>query len=261
MKLRVLASGSRGNAALVWAAGKVVLVDAGLPVTAMTERLVEARLGLRAIDHVLVTHGHLDHSRTAGIIAKRHGASLHAPAEILEHRSLARAPQKEAIPIGVPFELGAEPGAEPIRLHGVPVPHDCHPTLALRLEHGGRALGVLTDCGEPAEAPARALGEVDVLMLEANHDADLLRSGPYPEALKARVQGPGGHLSNDQMAVMLRRLVCPRLHTVVLIHLSETNNRQDLALATARSTLGQLGREDVRVVCAEQHRALETLEV
>lgn len=245
----------------MWAGEQVLLLDAGLPVTAMSERIVGSRVGLRAIDRVIVTHGHLDHSRTAGIVAKRHGATLHAPAEILGHRSICRAPDRVALPVGVASDLGPADDPDSLKVTTALVPHDCFPTVALRLEQGGRALGLLTDCGEPREDVAAALGEVDVLMLEANHDVDLLRSGPYPQALKDRVQGPGGHLSNDQMAVMLRRLAGPRLHTVVLVHLSERNNRPELAEAAAREALAPLGRSDVRVICAEQDHALETLEV
>jgi len=235
------------------------MLDAGLAVTAMTERLVDSRVGLKSIDHVVVTHGHLDHSRTAGIVAKRHGALLHAPAEILEHRAIKRAPNRQALPIGAESYLG--PPESGVSFRATIVPHDCHPTLALRIEHGGRALALLTDCGEPREEPARALSDTEVLLLEANHDVDLLRAGPYPQSLKDRVLGPGGHLSNDQMAVMLRRLAGPRLHTVVLLHLSAQNNRPDLAAEAARQTLEQLGRTDVRVVCAEQDRPLDTIDV
>jgi len=259
VKVRVLASGSRGNAALLWAGDQVLLLDSGLPVNAMTERLTESRVGLKAIDHVVVTHGHLDHSRTAGIVAKRHGATLHAPAEILEHRAVKRAPSRQALGVGVENRLGE--GRDGVSIHTTTVPHDCFPTLALRIEHGGRALGLLTDCGEPREDIASVLGDTDVLLLEANHDTGLLRAGPYPQALKDRVMGPGGHLSNDQMAVMLRRLAGPRLHTVVLLHLSAQNNRPDLALEAARQTLVQQGRGDVRVLCATQDHALETLDV
>ncbi|MDB2576612.1 MBL fold metallo-hydrolase [Planctomycetota bacterium] len=259
MRLRVLASGSRGNASLLWAGDQLLLLDAGLAVTAMTERLVDSRVGLKGIDHVVVTHGHLDHSRTAGIVAKRHGALLHAPAEILEHRAIKRAPRRQAFPVGVESHLG--PPEDGVTIRTAVVPHDCHPTFALRIEHEGRALALLTDCGEPREDAARALSDTEVLMLESNHDVDLLRAGPYPQSLKDRVLGPGGHLSNDQMAVMLRRLAGPRLHTVVLLHLSAQNNRPELAAQTARQTLEQLGRADVRVLCAEQDRPLETLDV
>ena len=259
MRIRVLASGSRGNAALLWAGSQVLLLDSGLPVNAMTERLTESRVGLKAIDHVVVTHGHLDHSRTAGIVAKRHGATLHAPAEILEHRAVKRAPSRQALGVGVENVLGE--GLDGVSIHTMAVPHDCFPTLAFRIEHGGRALGLLTDCGEPREDVARALGDTDVLLLEANHDLELLQGGPYPQSLKDRVVGPGGHLSNDQMTVMLRRLAGPRLHTLVLLHLSAHNNRPELASEAARRTLEQMGRADVRVLCAEQDRPLETLDV
>ncbi|MDG1050208.1 MAG: MBL fold metallo-hydrolase [Planctomycetota bacterium] len=259
MRLRVLASGSGGNASLLWAGDRLVLLDAGLPVTAMTERLLESRVGMKAIDHVIVTHGHLDHSRTAGVIAKRQGATLHAPAEILEHRSLKRAPERRPLGVGVDEVIGE--GADALAIKTALVPHDCFPTLALRLEQHGRVLSLLTDCGEPREDLGKALGGAHVLLIEANHDVQLLREGPYPQSLKDRVLGAGGHLSNDQMAIMLRRLLNPHLHTVVLLHLSAKNNRPEIARRVAMEALEQAGRSDVRVLCAEQDRPLEPLDI
>ncbi|MEM9381768.1 MAG: MBL fold metallo-hydrolase [Planctomycetota bacterium] len=261
MKLRILGSGSRGNAALLWAGETLVLIDAGLPVRTLSERLLGSRIGHRAIDHVLVSHGHLDHARTAGIIAKRHGAVLHCAAKIHQHRSVARAPDKRDLRIGVETTLEAKNGGAGPRVATVRVPHDCDPTMAFRIEHEGRVLALLTDMGEPREDVASALAGAHVLVIESNHDVDMLRSGAYPAPLKDRVAGPGGHLSNDQMAIMLTRLAAPELHTVVLAHLSEKNNRPDLAETVARDALERLGRSDVRVLLATQDTPLDVLDV
>ncbi len=262
MRLQILGSGSRGNAALLWVGGAVVLIDAGLPIRTLTARLEAARIGHKAIDHVLLSHGHLDHARSAGIIAKRHGATLHCAAKIQLHRSVSRAPDKKDLPIGgsTVLALNGSQTDAPI-VTTAKVPHDCEPTVAFRIEHAGRRLTLISDMGEPREEVAKALHDPHVLMLEANYDPEMLKNGPYPQSLRERVQGAGGHLSNDQMAVMLTRLVGPNLHTVFLIHLSEKNNTPELAKASAQAALARMGRTDVAVVTALQHEALPPIKV
>ena len=262
MRLRVLGSGSRGNSALLSADETLVLLDAGLPIRELAARLESSRIGHRGIDHVLVTHGHLDHSRSAGIIAKRHRAALHCADRYFHNRALSRAPEKRALQDRGRIELEPRPGSEPGPVvRTIRVPHDCDPTFALGIEHRDRHLALVSDMGEPREDVASALENPHVLLLEANHDVQMLRAGPYPPPLKDRVAGPRGHLSNDQMAVMLTRMAGPRTHTVVLIHLSEKNNTSALALGAARAALAHLGRPEIRVLAATQHEPLEPIDV
>lgn len=259
MQVVVLGSGSKGNCLLVRCGESSTLVDAGLGPRTLRERLSEARLGPRAIDHVIVTHGHLDHSRSAGTTARREDATVHCAPSLHSHRGVLRAPRLGTLSIGGETRLLAR--GEELCVRAVRIPHDCDPTVALRLEHQGRALVVLTDMGRPDREVARHLGSAHVLVLEFNHDERLLRAGPYTEALKARILGDAGHLSNDQAAQQLRLMHSPDLHTLVLAHLSEHNNRPDLALTLARETLADLGRSDVRVVLAEQGRISDPIAV
>ncbi|MEM8710265.1 MAG: MBL fold metallo-hydrolase [Planctomycetota bacterium] len=261
MRLQVLGSGSRGNAALLWADETLILIDAGLGIRTLTDRLAQAGVGLNGIDHVVVTHGHLDHSRSAGIIAKRHRATLHCAQVIQAHRSLSRAPDVRDLPIGGSTTLEPRKGSSPVQLTTVKIPHDCEPTVGLRFDHEGATLSLLSDMGEPTESAGRVLANPELLVLESNHDEGMLARGPYPDSLKRRVRGTGGHLSNDQMAVMLRRLIGPRLHTVVLAHLSEKNNRPELALEAAGNALAGANRSDVRVLVAPQGSSLEPIVV
>lgn len=259
MHCQVLASGSGGNATLVRAGELAVLVDAGLGVRALRERLITAGLPFRGLDHVLVTHGHLDHSRSAGALARRHDATVHCPAAMLRHRSVQRAPRQVALRIGRRAELVGDDGGvlfyEPVLL-----PHDCDPTVAYALEHRGRRLVILTDMGRPCAQVARALRGAHVLVLEFNHDRRMLAEGPYTPALKRRVASDRGHLSNDEAARMLAALADERLHTVVLAHLSSKNNTPALARAAAESTLEGLGLGHVRVLVASQNEVGPLLE-
>lgn len=266
MNIQILGSGSKGNAAVLRAGEVTVLLDAGLGARILGERLQAAGVGHRGLDHVVVTHGHLDHARSAGIYAKRHAATLHCPGRIQEHKAMARAPKKCALPQPGVTTLTTPRPSRGSEIQGptietVRVPHDCDPTLALRIEHEGRVLGWLTDIGEPREDVARTLSGCHVLAIEANHDPVMLREGPYPESLKARVLGVGGHLSNDQMATMLARMAGPELHDVILLHLSATNNDPQVARSTAEAALARLGRSDIAVHVASQDTPLDPIQV
>ncbi|HEX6883942.1 MAG TPA: MBL fold metallo-hydrolase [Planctomycetota bacterium] len=254
MQLQVLASGSGGNAALVRAGELALLLDAGLPIDALEQRLAAARLPPHRLDAIVLTHGHLDHARSAGLLARKSGARVYCSVGLLANASLRGARATCALPAGGRVTVRAARGGDELALATVPLPHDADPTFALVLEHGGRRLALCTDLGAADPAVGRALAGVHVLALEFNHDAELLARGPYTPALKRRVGGPRGHLSNAQAAELLALALAPELHTLVLVHLSATNNRPELALASAQGVLERAGRTDVRLVVAEQER-------
>jgi phosphoribosyl 1,2-cyclic phosphodiesterase len=259
MRLQVLSSGSKGNATLLRAGEACVLVDAGLGPRNLKDRLDLAQLGPRALDHVVVTHGHLDHSRSAGAVARRHDATVHCAPSLLTHRAVVRAPRLSALPVGGTCTLEAR--GERVELRTARLPHDCDPTVGVGLEHAGRRAVVLTDLGVPDPGVARALSGAHVLVLEFNYDPGMLAAGPYPERLKERIRGGRGHLSNEQAAEMLRLLAGPELHTVVLAHLSAHNNTQELARAAAEAALSAAGRDEVRVLVALQDEPLQPIPV
>jgi phosphoribosyl 1,2-cyclic phosphodiesterase len=262
VRIQVLSSGSEGNSTLVRAGELAALVDAGLGREAMQARLETARLAPKAVRHVLVTHAHLDHARSAGLVAKQHQATLHASDAMLHLSWARRAKRCAALPVGGTAALEGERGDERLSVRCVPIPHDCDPTLAFRLEHEGRVAAILTDRGRPARDVAKQLAGAHVLVLEFNHDPELMRRGPYPPQLQRRITGDGGHLSNAQGGQMLEWLASEHLHTLVLAHLSTKTNRPELALEAAHAALerlGLLGR--VRVVVARQDEPLECLAV
>lgn len=260
MHCQVLSSGSGGNATLVRAGELTLLVDAGLPLRALRERFQAAGVPPRGIDHVLVTHGHLDHARSAGAVAKRQRATVHCSQGIQRDRSLARAPRLATLRIGAACEIRGERG-DTLTYTPVALPHDCNPTVAFRLQHAGRVAVVLTDMGRPSQRVARGLAGAHLLVLEFNHDRSMLAEGPYPAPLKRRVGGDQGHLSNDQAARMLASLAGPELHTLVLAHLSAVNNTPRLARDAAQTTLEDLGLGHVRVLVASQHKVGPNLAV
>jgi phosphoribosyl 1,2-cyclic phosphodiesterase len=262
MHLQVLSSGSKGNSTLVRCGECSVLVDAGLARTEMERRLELARLGLGGLDHVVVTHGHLDHARSAGILARSHRVPVHCAEGIQRNAAVRRSKRMVTLSPARPTELADRRGNTVLSVKAVAIPHDADPTFGLRLEAADGAVAViLTDMGRPVPAVARELAGAQLLVLESNYDPAMLQRGPYPPALQRRIAGGRGHLSNDQAAEMLRLLAGPELHTVVLAHLSEQNNDPALAERTARAALLGLGRGDVEVLVAAQHVPLPNLAV
>lgn len=262
MQLQVLSSGSEGNSTLVRAGELALLVDAGLGRLEMDARLEAAALGPGAIGHVLVTHGHLDHARSAGYVARREHATLHCAETMMTHASAKRARRLSTIRIDQEFELAAPGGSDLVRVRPVAIPHDCDPTVAYRFAHDGRIAVILTDMGTVDDDVARALSDAHVLVLEFNHDPVLMETSPYPAVLRRRILGNRGHLSNAQGAQMLQRLASENLHTLVLAHLSQKTNTRELALEAAHGMLEHLGLAGaVRVIVAEQHEALEPITV
>jgi phosphoribosyl 1,2-cyclic phosphodiesterase len=253
MHVQTLASGSAGNSYLVRAGDVNLLVDAGLTLREFDRRFEKARFSAPHLDHIALTHGHLDHARSAGSLARRHDALLHCCEALMSNASVRAAPRMARLSVGSDRELTGERGPDRLRLRAIEVPHDAEPTVAFRLEHEERVAVFLTDIGNPRGEVAKALHGAHLLVLEFNHDLPRLLGGPYPPQLKRRVSGDRGHLSNDQAAGMLPHLAGEQLHTLVLAHISETNNSPELARRSAERALAEIGRSDVEIVVASQY--------
>ncbi|MEN3010754.1 MAG: MBL fold metallo-hydrolase [Candidatus Bipolaricaulaceae bacterium] len=223
MRLCVLGSGSAGNALLVEGPEGPVLVDCGLLWSELVARAKRAGLSLAGLRYVLLTHEHADHVRGLASLRRR-GAKVVASAGTLRA-------------LGV-RGLVAEPGLEVagIRLFPIPLPHDAREPLGFRLECAGLRVGVVTDLGRVTPPVLESLKGCALLVFESNHDLEMLLTGPYPWPLKMRILGPLGHLANDEAAQALRALR-DWAQTVFLAHLSQENNRPELALETVAQAL------------------------
>ncbi|MBL8603074.1 MAG: MBL fold metallo-hydrolase [Myxococcales bacterium] len=230
MRVTVLASGSKGNAMLVEAdAHTRLLVDAGLDPDTLLKQLAAAGYDARPTAIVL-THAHGDHSRFANLIAGRWRLPVYVTEATKKMVRLDAAPTVRVFGKSDGFRLGE------LEVGALPIPHDA-PQVSLRFSHAGRSAVIATDLGEVEPALVRHCAGADVVLIESNHDVDMLWHGPYTHFLKRRVASGHGHLSNVQTAAFLRRL--PReVRTVVLMHLSEVNNRPEIALHVAAEALG-----------------------
>ena len=258
MRVTLLGSGSGGNVACVEAgtghggARTRVLVDAGLRKDELELRLSRLRdeetglgLTLERIDAVLVTHDHNDHAGCAG--------SLKRPIYATAGTRRACMLEAERVIAGNRFTVGA------LEVTPVLLPHDAEETVGYVLSDGHARVGILTDCGHDAPDVAQAYAGCDVLVLETNHDLQLLRTGPYPHSLKRRVGGRLGHLSNEQAASLLRMLMqhAPPPKLVVAAHLSQANNRPMLAKRALDRVVGRQS----RVIIATQARGTPSITI
>lgn len=233
MRFASLGSGSRGNAALVEAGTTRLLLDCGFSARETERRL--ARLGREPgeLDGILVTHEHRDHIAGVGALARRYRLPVWmTPGTQRQTAAFGELPETALFSCHDPFSVGD------LLVEPFPVPHDAREPSQFVFSDGGRRLGVLTDAGRSTPHMAALLERCDALLLECNHDAAMLAEGPYPEPLKARVAGDHGHLSNAQAAELLARLDGSRLQHVVALHLSEENNRPELARQALAAVLG-----------------------
>jgi phosphoribosyl 1,2-cyclic phosphodiesterase len=248
MRVAVLGSGSRGNAIAVSSRGRTVLVDAGFAARTLQQRAEAAGVDLERLEAVVLTHEHGDHTRGAAAIARRGGCAVYGSAGTLaalqdgmEGVETAPLPTHEAVAIG-PFVVRA-----------CRTSHDARESVALLLgeSRSGERVGIAYDLGRPTAQVRYLLREATCLVLEANHDDLLLRTGPYPAAVRERIAGPGGHLSNREAAELLTELWHPGLHTVVLAHLSHRCNTPELAKAAVEAALKRRGFRGSVLVAAQ----------
>lgn len=258
MKLSMLGSGSGGNATLVEAGGTRILVDAGFSGRDLARRLRRVGVVPEAIDGILVTHDHGDHTRGVGVFARRHDTPVYLTDRTREAcRKLFRGGER-IVPYrpGHPFRIGG------VRIEPFITVHDAVDPVAVAVADPatGVRLGVATDLGRPTAQIRHALSRCDFLILEANHDEGLLYQAPYPWSVKARIASSHGHLSNEAAARFVVELLHPRLAGVLLAHLSNESNRPDLALSVVSRALDEAGWEGFLEV-ARQDRPTELIDV
>lgn len=218
MRFASLGSGSRGNATVVESGGTRVLIDCGFSLTETERRLAQLGLCGDDLDAVLLTHEHRDHVRGMELLARRYRLPVWATPGSFAAWAPDALPVVELFSPHEPFVLGD------IEVWPYPVPHDAREPCQFVLSDGARRLGLLCDVGRVTAHVREMVEDCDALMLEANHDTEMLASGPYPAALKRRVGGGHGHLSNAQAAALLAVLDTSRLQHLVAAHLSEKNN-------------------------------------
>lgn len=259
MELHTLASGSSGNCSLICCGDTRILVDAGISCRKIATRLAQLELRPGGLDAVLITHTHADHIGGLTVLLKKHPIPVYAtrPAgEDLLRRvpSLNETLLHMLVP-GQPFDLGG------VEVLAFSTPHDAPGSVGYRFSAGGRRAAVVTDLGYLAPEVIQALDWVDLALIEANHDVDWLRTGPYPYYLQERVLGKYGHLSNEACGELAVQLARSGAATLVLGHLSRENNTPERARETVARMLERAGCPGVRLSVAPRDELSETFAV
>ncbi len=222
MRLAVLASGSGGNAAVLEAGETFLLVDCGISFRQLCSRMKAVAMSPARIQAVLLTHEHDDHVKGLEVFLRHHPVPVLATAGTVDGM-LTPPGEVERIAAGRRVRLGA------LDVLPVATSHDAREPVGFVVEGHGRRVGMVTDTGLLSDLLLDVLSGCNALLLECNHDRDLLRYGPYPWPLKRRIASRTGHLSNEKARAGIERLAHSGLEVVVGMHLSQTNNRPDLA--------------------------------
>lgn len=253
LELCALASGSKGNAVYVGSEGRGVLIDAGLPGREIARRLEASGIEPTRIEAVVVTHEHRDHISGVGVWARRFRVPVYAD-------PVTWSTAVKALPPGalrgvevVPFEAGEPFTAAGLEFLPITTSHDAVRSVGFRIRDGESVLGFATDLGFASNLVRETLKGARILYLESNHDEEMLARGPYPWPLKQRIRSRHGHLSNVDCAALVSDLLHGGLRTIVLGHLSQTNNTPRLAYEAAQGALKRGGaEEDVVLLVARQ---------
>jgi phosphoribosyl 1,2-cyclic phosphodiesterase len=256
LRFRSLGSGSSGNALVVEAHDGLsitrVLVDNGFGPRQLGQRLAAASLAIDDLHAVIVTHEHSDHASGVGAILKRNGIPLLASRGTASAIGLDAGARFQCLSASATVTVGN------LCIRPFAVSHDAAEPLQFVFSDGRSRLGLATDLGCAALEVQQALSGVDGLILECNHDAEMLATGGYPAFLKMRIAGDRGHLSNAQSAELLSAIDRSRLRSVVAAHVSHQNNRPEFARSALADVLGCRG-EDVVVATQADGFAWQTI--
>ncbi len=255
MKIYTLCSGSEGNATFVRVGETRILIDAGRSCRAIKQALSEIGESVDRLSALFVTHEHIDHIRGIPVLAKQGAFPIYATAPTITAGKLDCLPQGRVIPItpGQPMEVGGDvPGAPSFQVKPFSVPHDSAFCVGYRIDTPQGSVGIATDIGYPTQGMMHLLRGCDYLVFEANHDPVMLKTGPYPYALKQRILSRFGHLSNEDSARCCVAFAQSGSKGILLSHLSEQNNTKEKAQWTVERALGDAGQFRCTVAVAER---------
>ena len=254
VRICVLGSGSGGNSTFVGGERTALLVDAGLSYRRVQQELAVLGVEPQEIKAILITHEHTDHCGEVSSLARQFDCPIYGTRRTLKELGWFLSGGEELRP----FEVGEELEIGDLRIESFPVFHDAIDPCGYLISDGRSSVGLATDLGVVTRAVLENLARCDTVILEANHDLEMLRNGPYPWDLKQRIRSEVGHLSNEAAGEALAELTRKgRLKKTLLTHLSQNNNRPELALQTVQNFLD--GR--VEVLLTWQDRRSELIEL
>lgn len=235
MRICIFASGSSGNCMLLSSGDTNILIDAGISMRRIDNALRQAGLAMRDVGGVLITHEHSDHISGLKMLIKHYAVPVYAPRTVAA-RLRGMLPEVDGC-LRI-IEPGRDTAIGTMKVRAFHTPHDTDESVGYRVEAGG-VFALATDMGCVTEEIEENLRGADTVLIEANHDIDMLCYGPYPVYLKRRILSDRGHLSNEDCARLVRTLAENGVNRVILGHLSRENNTPEKALAAVRTALGE----------------------
>lgn len=241
----VLASGSKGNAIYVSDGSTAILVDAGFSGVEIERRLKSRDIAPHSLAAILVSHEHADHIQAVGVLSRRYKLPVY-----VSERAEKVLDQLGQVHHLRTFACGSDFQINKLNIHPFSISHDAEDPVGFTIGQNGAAMGIATDLGIATSMVKEHLKKCSLLILESNHDPEMLATGPYPWPLKQRIKSRTGHLSNIDSKNLLKEILHDKLEHVILAHLSETNNTPQKAFGEVAKALTQ---SKVRLSVAQQH--------
>lgn len=254
MKVVVLSSGSKGNVTYLEVKNKKFLLDAGRNYKFINEKLKVLDIDIKDIDYILITHDHKDHISALKTLVSKTQATVITSEKVFYN--LEDIKEYKHI---ITFEDFLE--IEGIKIYSLHSSHDAVDSRNYIIEEDGKKLAYITDTGYINNKYFKVLHNLDIYLFESNHDIELLQHGPYPDWLKRRVLSDNGHLSNKLASFYLSKLVGDKTKKIILIHLSQTNNLEEIALETLKNTFIDYGIQFNNIECAKQEEGSSVVEI
>jgi len=248
----VLASGSRGNSTYISDGSISILIDAGLSGKENERRMTSRGLAPESLNAIIISHEHRDHILGAGVLSRRYSLPVY----------ISRG-TKEALPAHVGkireyiyFKCGHSFSIGSLKINPFSTSHDAEDPSGFIIEKDKSKIGIATDLGIATETVKKNLRGCSLIIIESNHDVDMLENGPYPWILKKRIKSSTGHLSNNESRELLKKIINKKLEQVILAHLSEGNNSPEKALAGAGEAISG---QEIKLSVASQYKAGEII--
>ncbi len=232
MKVCSISSGSKGNCIFIESEHARVLVDVGISAKQAREGLGSIDVDASSIDALVLTHAHSDHVRGVGVFSRQFHTPIWGHPETLDSISYLLKKQEPVSPWSTSFKI------KDLLFTPFKVSHDAEPTVGYLIENNMRKVVICTDLGVVNQTVMDHVKQADVLILESNHDPEMLMNGPYPWELKERIASRIGHLSNHDSGTLVKKTINGKMQKILLAHLSEENNTEEVARSTMLSYVG-----------------------
>lgn len=251
MKVQMISSGSKGNCAIILSEDANIIIDAGISYITLKKKLEENSLSFDIFDAILITHCHKDHTSGLSSIIKHSTINAYVPEKMFDSI-------KEYIPYARCNFIDDEFNINSLAIELIHTSHDAPSSVGFLINSNEKKMCYITDTGYINRKYLSKMVGLDCYVIESNHDEVMLMDGPYPRFLKERVISDKGHLSNITTAKYLKKIIGNNTKNIVLAHLSETNNTEELALKTVRAHVPD---ERINIIVANQHKVSALIEV